>query len=50
MWSLIECPIPNAPEGKYISQIPTPTNLLMIADALKYKGITDIKLYNFLKE
>lgn len=50
MWVLIEAPIPNAPEGKYISQIPSPTNLLTIAMALKSVGITDIEFKQFLKE
>lgn len=50
MWSLIEMPIPNAPEAKYWSQIPSPNNLLTVASALKSIGCTDIKLYNFLKD
>jgi len=50
MWVLIEAPIPNAPEGKYISQIPSPNNLLMISTALKSVGITDIEFKQFLKE
>lgn len=49
-WALIEAPIPNAPEGKYISQIPSPNNLLSISTALKSVGESDIKLYQFLKE
>jgi radical SAM superfamily enzyme YgiQ (UPF0313 family) len=48
-WALIEAPIPNAPEGKYISQIPSPTNLLTLASALKAINQKDIKLFNFLK-
>jgi radical SAM superfamily enzyme YgiQ (UPF0313 family) len=47
---MIEAPIPNAPEGKYISQIPSPTNLLTATSALKSVGESDIKLYNFLKD
>jgi len=50
MWTLIEAPIPNAPEGKYISQIPSPTNLLTTATALKSIGISDIEFKQFLKE
>jgi len=49
-WALIEAPIPNAPEGKYISQIPSPNNLLTVSSALKASGHTDIKLYQFLQE
>lgn len=51
-WALVEGPIPNAPEAKYISQIPSPTILLTAASALVHSGIAkeDIKLYNFLKE
>ncbi len=49
-WALIEAPIPNAPEAKYISQIPSPNNLLQISSALKSKGVQDITFYNFLKE
>ena len=51
-WALIESPIPNAPEGKYISQIPSPNNLLTTASALLHSGVSreDIKLYNFLKD
>jgi tRNA A37 methylthiotransferase MiaB len=48
-WALIEAPIPNAPEAKYISQIPSPTNLLMLASALKQIGVKP-KFFNFLKE
>ena len=50
MYTLIEMPIPNAPEAKYFSQIPSPNNLLTVATALKSVGITDFKFYNFLKE
>ena len=50
MWTLIEMAIPNSPEAKYWSQITSPNNLLTVASALKSIGITDIKLYNFLKE
>lgn len=52
-WALIEAPIPNAPEAKYISQIPSPTNLLLAASALIGEGLArkeDFKLYNFLKD
>jgi hypothetical protein len=50
-WDLIEAPIPNAPEGKYISQIPSPNNLLMVAGALTSIGEKqDIHLHNFLKD
>lgn len=50
-WALIEAPIPNAPEAKYISQIPSPTNLLMLSSAIKHTGVKDgIVLFNFLKE
>ncbi len=59
-WALIEAPIPNAPEGKYISQIPSPNNLLTAASALEYKygeHTTEpcgsgpwIQLFNFLKD
>ena len=50
MYALIEAPIPNAPEAKYVSQIPSPNNLLTVSTALKSIGVTDIQLYNFLKE
>lgn len=52
--ALIEAPLPNAPEGKYISQIPSPNNLLTVASALKVAfprlKKCDLKLYQFLKE
>jgi hypothetical protein len=51
-YALIEAPIPNAPEGKYISQIPSPNNLLTAASALMSVGVPkeSIKVFNFLKE
>jgi radical SAM superfamily enzyme YgiQ (UPF0313 family) len=49
-WALIEAPIPNAPEGKYISQIPSPNNLLTAASALLAIKQKDIHFFNFLKE
>jgi len=51
-WALIEAPVPNSPSGKYISQIPSPNNLLTVASALMCIGVPkeEIKLYNFLKE
>lgn len=51
MYAIIEAPIPNAPEGKYISQIPSPNNLLTIASAIKSIDPTAvITLYQFLRE
>lgn len=50
MYALIEAPIPNSPEAKYWSQIPSPNNLLTVASALKSINITDIRFHNFLKE
>lgn len=51
MFALIEGPIPNAPEAKYISQIPSPNNLLTVSTALKHVGLTKrIRFHNFLRE
>lgn len=51
-WALIEAPIPNAPEGKYISQIPSPNNLLTTASAIMQAGVPkeNIKFYNYLRD
>jgi len=46
-FALIEMPDPNSAEAKYISQVPSPNNLLQIATALRMCGheVTVINLF-----